>query len=176
MSRLIQGAIDGGFLEGQEVNMQKLSIFFRANTSEGLQNKLVSILGMPQVMNPVNYLGIPTTWSRSKREALAFVKDRAGIEVFIKAVSQAIPAYPMNIFCFLNNICNDIDVAVANFLVGERKIHWVSRETLGLLKQDEARKGGRSSWAWASLLAGRDIIANGAYWKILNGEHGKKYR
>ncbi|KAM2627552.1 hypothetical protein TB2_000990 [Malus domestica] len=148
MSRLIQGAIDGGFLEGQEVNMQKLSIFFRANTSEGLQNKLVSILGMPQ----------------------------AGIEVFIKAVSQAIPAYPMNIFCFLNNICNDIDVAVANFLVGERKIHWVSRETLGLLKQDEARKGGRSSWAWASLLAGRDIIANGAYWKILNGEHGKKYR
>lgn len=106
LSRLIQGAVDGGFLEGiylsmqgptlshllfaddtliflrasslnyqniiqilnaycttsgQEVSMQKSSIFFGANTPEGIRDKLVIILGMPQVMDPGNYLGIPTT-------------------------------------------------------------------------------------------------------------------
>lgn len=35
----------------------------------------------------------------------------------------------------------------------------------------EARKMGQSSWAWASLLAGKDIIVNGAYWQVLNDEH-----
>lgn len=62
------------------------------------------------------------------------------MEVLIKAVTQANLAFPMNIFCFHNNICNDIDAAIANFWwgqkVGERKIHWVSREFLGLPKQE----------------------------------------
>ncbi|XP_070681706.1 uncharacterized protein [Malus domestica] len=92
--------------------------------------ELAGILGMPQVMDLGNYLGLPMMWGRSKMEALTFVKDRvmakiqgwkhgflsqAGREMLIKAVMQAIPAYPMNIFCFLDNICNDIDVVVANF-------------------------------------------------------------
>lgn len=61
---------------GQEVSMQKSSIFFWANIPEGLWNELLSILGKPHVMDLGNYLGIPTTWGRLKRDALAFVKDR----------------------------------------------------------------------------------------------------
>lgn len=44
--------------------------------------------------------------------------SQAGKVVFIKVVTQAIPAYLMNIFCFPDNICNDIDAVVANFLWG----------------------------------------------------------
>lgn len=32
-----------------------------------------------------------------------------------------------------------------------------------------ALKGGKSSWAWSSLLEGREIIANGARWQVVNG-------
>lgn len=96
----------------------------------------MNILGMPQVQDPGNYLGIPTIWGRSKRETLAFVKDKvlvkiqgwkqgflslAGREVLIKAVTQAIRAYPVNIFCFLDNICNDIDATVDKFWWGQRE-------------------------------------------------------
>lgn len=72
---------------------------------------------------------------RSKWEALAFVKDRvmvkiqgwkqgflsqAGSELLIKGVTQTIPTSPMNIFCFPDNICNDIDAEVAKFWWGQR--------------------------------------------------------
>lgn len=33
----------------------------------------------------------------------------------------------------------------------------------------DAKKGGRASWAWNSLLVGREIIASGARWQIGNG-------
>lgn len=34
----------------------------------------------------------------------------------------------------------------------------------------EARRGSRSSWAWSSILEGRDLLAKGAQWQINNGE------
>ncbi|CAL9018252.1 unnamed protein product [Prunus brigantina] len=40
----------------------------------------------------------------------------------------------------------------------------------------EAKKGGRASWAWASLLEGRKIILQGARWQILNGKQAKLWK
>lgn len=34
----------------------------------------------------------------------------------------------------------------------------------------EAKRGGRASWGWTSLLVGRDILLRGAHWQIMNGE------
>jgi hypothetical protein len=34
----------------------------------------------------------------------------------------------------------------------------------------KAVKGARASWAWSSLLVGRDTLLNGGLWKIGNGE------
>ncbi|KAM1708753.1 hypothetical protein ACFX2K_001685 [Malus domestica] len=91
---------------------------------------------MPQVEDPGKYLGISTDWGSSKKEALAYVNDRvlrkiegwkqqflsqAGREVLIKAVAQAVPAYPMNIFKFPDSLCNEIDAAIARFWWGQRE-------------------------------------------------------
>ena len=98
---------------------------------------------------------------------------------------------------------------------GTNKIHWVSKDVLGLPKKLgglgfrnfkefndallakqcwrllgdptslwarvlkaryfphcsflEATKGGRPSWAWSSLLSGRDLLVSGSHWQIMNG-------
>lgn len=56
----------------------------------------------------------------------------------IKAVAQAMPAYPMNIFKFSDTLCNEIDAALARFWwrqrENERRIHWVSWEDMGYSK------------------------------------------
>ncbi|CAN6678460.1 unnamed protein product [Malus baccata var. baccata] len=220
---------------GQQVNMQKSSVFFGANISDELRGDLEGILGMPAVENPGIYLGVPAIWGRSKNGGLAYVKDRvlgkvqgwkqstlssAGKEVLIKTVVQAIPAYPMTIFKFPANVCNDLDSIISKFWWGhkgdERRIHWISRNTMGLPKvegglgfhcfrdfndallakqcwrliQDphsfwarvlkaryfphcsilEAKRGGRASWAWSSILSGRDLLLKESHWQIFNGK------
>ncbi|CAN6556372.1 unnamed protein product [Malus baccata var. baccata] len=151
---------------GQEVNLQKSSVFFGTNTPVRVSEELGSILGMPIVDNPGTYLGVPTLWGRSKKQGLAYVKGRiveklqgwknstlskAGKEVLIKAVVQAIPAYPMNIFKF-----------PAMVLIKAR--YFPNCSFL------DAKKEGRAFWAWSSLLMGRDLLINGTHWQIMGGQ------
>ncbi|CAN6675688.1 unnamed protein product [Malus baccata var. baccata] len=220
---------------GQKVNLQKSSIYFGENVPSGVAANLGGILGVSVVDNPDTYLGVPAIWGRSKKRGLAYVKgrilgklqgwkqsalSRAGREVLIKAVVQAIPAYPMCIFKFPSVVCHELDALVARFWWGghgeNRKIHWVSKEVLGLPKDMgglgfrnfqefkdallakqcwrlltepnslwarvikaryfphcfflEAKKGARASWAWSSLLAGRELLASGSHWQIMSGD------
>ncbi|CAN6707535.1 unnamed protein product [Malus baccata var. baccata] len=220
---------------GQEVNLQKSNVFFGANTSVRVSEELGSILGMPVLDNPGSYLGVSACWGCSKKQGLAYVKGRiieklqgwkqctlskAGKEVLIKAVVQAVPAYPMNLFKFPAMVCDELDTLVARFWWGngggDNKIHWVSKKVLGLLKNLgglglrnfmefndallakqcwrllcdpsslwarvmkaryfpncsflEAKKGGRASWAWSSLLSGRDLLIQGTHWQIMGGQ------
>ncbi|KAM2060118.1 hypothetical protein ACFX1T_045347 [Malus domestica] len=220
---------------GQQVNKSKSCVFFGGNVPDQLALQLATILGMEKVGNPGVYLGVPAIWGRSKRSGLAYVKGRllgkiqgwkrstlsqAGREVLIKAVAQAVPAYPMNLFKFPKTFCNDLDALISKFWWGqndgENRIHWVSKEQLGKSKEEgglglrcftefnnallakqcwrllsepnslwasvikgryfpncsffDAKRGGRASWAWSSLLVGREIIRGGAHWQIMNGK------
>ncbi|CAN6558737.1 unnamed protein product [Malus baccata var. baccata] len=102
------------------------------------KSSLGSLLGMPVVSDPGVYLGLPAIWGRSKRSSLAFVKGRvmgkiqgwkqsalsfAGKEVLLKAVVQAIPTYPMNLFKFPAAVCKDLDSMSVGFLWGDCA-HW----------------------------------------------------
>ncbi|CAL2260356.1 unnamed protein product [Prunus armeniaca] len=76
------------------------------------------------------YLGLPTMWGRSKREAMNYVKEtmmgkvegwkqklltQADREILIKAVAQAIPTYPMYVFLFPGGLCRELDGILAKF-------------------------------------------------------------
>ncbi|KAM2541651.1 hypothetical protein TB2_021190 [Malus domestica] len=34
----------------------------------------------------------------------------------------------------------------------------------------EAKKGARASWAWSSLLSGRELLASESHWQIMGGK------
>ncbi|KAM2052668.1 hypothetical protein FF1_002420 [Malus domestica] len=61
---------------GQQVSLQKSTVYFSANTSVALAHELSGILEMTVVEDPGTYLGVPTMWGRLKRDALAFIKER----------------------------------------------------------------------------------------------------
>ncbi|KAM1161008.1 hypothetical protein ACFX1X_000168 [Malus domestica] len=115
---------------GQEVNLQKSIIYFGANTPKTVWEELCRILRMPNVDDPGRYLGVPALWGCSKDETLGYVKERilrkiqgwkkwwlfqAGRAILIKAVAQAVSSYPMSVFKFPNNLCKEIDAALAKF-------------------------------------------------------------
>ena len=101
------------------------------------------------------YLGLPVYMGKSKEKTFAYLKDRvwkqvqgwkekllskAGKEIFIKAVAQAIPSYAMSCFDLTKNLCDDISRMICRFWwaqqSNEHKMHWLSKETPCTRKED----------------------------------------
>ena len=91
-----------------------------------------------------NYLGLPTEFGRSKKQAFGYIKESlcaeaagwkkkmlspAGKEVLHKCVALALPIYAMDCFKLLKTLCKKMNSALANFWWGSagdtRKIHWM---------------------------------------------------
>ena len=113
---------------------------------------------MERVGDPSSYLGVPTIWGQSKKSGLAYIKGRligklqgwkkttlsqAGQEVFMKAVVQAIPAYPMNLFKFPASLCNEFDAMISKLWWGKKR---VSTEYIGFLERSWVRRMIRDVW------------------------------
>lgn len=60
----------------QQVNVQKLCVFFGANLPSCLSTELSHELGLPSVDDLGKYLGLPSFWGRFKKQGLAYVKGR----------------------------------------------------------------------------------------------------
>ncbi|GAV78934.1 hypothetical protein CFOL_v3_22399 [Cephalotus follicularis] len=60
--------------------------------------------------------------------------SKAGREVLIKVVTQAIPTYAMGVFKLLLCLCEDLNRMVSNFWWGQQsdasKIHWIAWQKL----------------------------------------------
>ena len=140
---------------GQCINMEKSSVYFSSNTRGNHRDEIVSLLGVKEVERFGSYLGLPTLVGRAKYQTFSFLKDRvwkklqgwkgnmlskAGKEVLIKAIAQAIPTYTMGVFQLLVKWCDELNSLCAKFWWGqignEKKIHWKSWDCLTQPKKE----------------------------------------
>jgi hypothetical protein len=140
---------------GQEINLSKSEVFFSRNLSRAAQEDLSNIMGVKHVMGTGTYLGLPSMVGRSKKETFAYIKDRiwkrinrwrsrpmsrAGKEVMIKSVLQAIPAYIMNIYLLPDTLINDIERMINAFWWGggsdNKGIRWLAWDKIACPKDE----------------------------------------
>lgn len=140
---------------GQVINREKSSILFSTNTPRQKKNDVMQVLGLQVESSDGKYLGLPMYVGRSKAKCFAYLKDKilariqgwkerflskAGKEILIKAVAQAIPTYAMACFDLTKGLCEEISDMICRFWWAqqedERKTHWVSNRKLHLPKEN----------------------------------------
>ena len=127
---------------GQAINRQKTTFFFSRNTSQEVKKDIRTILGAQIMTDCEQYLGLPMVGGKSKvgtfKEILEQITKRvmgskekdiskAGREILIKTVAQAIPTYSMSIFRIPKAVCDGINSLLEKYWWGqtqnEKKIH-----------------------------------------------------
>jgi hypothetical protein len=128
----------------QKVNLQKSSIFFGKGCNEVFKGNLKNIIGITCEALSEKYLGLPTVVGRSKEGAFKSITDRsrgkvggwkgqglskAGREVLVKSILQAVPTYAMGCFQLTKGQCKQLTSISAGFwwgaTEGRRKVHWL---------------------------------------------------
>uniref|UniRef100_A0A2N9GPG8 Reverse transcriptase domain-containing protein n=1 Tax=Fagus sylvatica TaxID=28930 RepID=A0A2N9GPG8_FAGSY len=140
---------------GQKINREKTAIYFSSNTSQVTRQLILEFWGSQGASNFDKYLGLPAMIGRSKKSIFNGLKERivqrlqgwkekflskAGREVLIKAVAQAIPTYAMNCFRLPKAWCEEVNGLIARYWWGqkkdERKLHWIKWDKLCTAKAE----------------------------------------
>lgn len=114
----------------QVINQNKSSVIFSRNVSDISREVAEEILEVKAGDLRGNYLGLPSLTGRKKREILGFIKNkfigrikswngkflsRAGREILMKNVVQAIPTYAMSVFLLPSELCHEIEIAMNGY-------------------------------------------------------------
>lgn len=127
---------------------------FSLSIQQATKNYLNNIIKMRVVLNLGQYLGLPSTFTRSKSKDFKYFLDKIWSklqgwksklfssgekETLIKSVVQAIPTYAIGCFWLPKTITSKIYSLCANFWwgsrEGKRKIHWMRWKRLYLPKE-----------------------------------------
>ena len=139
---------------GQMINKDKSAVMFSKGTSNlGKRNFKLSLHIQDEAYNE-RYLGLPIYLGRSKTKAFGYLKERiwkkiqgwkekflskAGKEILVKAVAQAIPIYAMSCFDITKTFCDEISNMVCRYWWNnqdEDRHHWLGWKCLSKPKCD----------------------------------------
>lgn len=140
---------------GHQVNLDKSAVVFSKNAPVSVRLQVRDVLGTQEVDCHDIYLGLPTVIGKSRKQVFDNIHERvwhkikgwktkilskAGKEVLIKAVAQAISAYAMSCFVLPSSLTDEIQAIICRFWWGsvnwERRIHWVSWRKMCLAKEE----------------------------------------
>ena len=114
----------------QQLNRAKTSFFFSSNVPTTIKEEIQKRFGVQVIKQHEKYLGLPSLVGRNKRNSFNDIKEKlgkklagwkekmlskAGREVLIKAVAQAIPTYTMSCFKIPDSLCDDLTSMIRNF-------------------------------------------------------------
>lgn len=77
-------------MSGQQVNLDKLSIFFSPNTAETVVEKTKNFLKIRAISGIDKYLGVPLAFGRSKKKHLGAIKNKMISKV--RAWKEGVPS------------------------------------------------------------------------------------
>ncbi|WVZ57476.1 hypothetical protein U9M48_007857 [Paspalum notatum var. saurae] len=136
-------------MRNQMINRDKTSILFSPNTSEKIQKSFLTELRITSLAINEKYLGLPVYVGKSKKSMFEYIKrkekllSKAGKEIMIKAVAQAIATYAMSCFDLTKGLCDEISSMIGRYWWSQQdksnKIHWVAWEKL-------TRRRTRQAW------------------------------
>ena len=172
----------------QQVNRQKITLFFSKNTPSPIRIEVKQFWGVSSSSQFAKYLGLLASIGRNKGQTFKRVKDRlirrlegwnerflskAGREVLIKAVVQAISAYSMSVFMLPRGWCDEINALVAKYWWGLQgsswKIHWCQWSSLCQPKE----AGGLG---FQDLMAFNKALLAKQGWRLLSNTHSLFFR
>jgi hypothetical protein len=129
---------------GQMINKDKSSAFFSKGTRARTKSAVLNVLGIPRESQNQRYLGLPVHLGPSKSKEFEYLKEKvwrriegwkerllskAGKEISIKAVAQAIPTYAMSCFDLTKKLCDEISSMINRYWWsqqdGKDKCHWI---------------------------------------------------
>lgn len=136
------------------INVAKSSISFSAKTPQDVRLRVKQYLKIEKEGGVGKYLGLPEHFGRKKKDLFSSITDRmlqraltwstrfllmAGKATMLQAVLSAIPTFAMTCFELPVSLCKHIQSILTRFFwdskEGERKICWVSWDTLTLPKK-----------------------------------------
>jgi hypothetical protein len=140
---------------GQAISFPKSEVFYSKVVSEQVAAAISNILGVQEVLGTGKYLGLPSMVGRSRQATFGYIKDRiwqrirswsskclskAGREVMVKSVLQAIPTYIMSVFLLPKTLIDDIEKMMNSFWWGNggasnRGMRWMAWEKLSVHKR-----------------------------------------
>lgn len=140
---LVKAINDYSCASGQRINFEKSNIRFSSNAKVEDPVLFCQRLGVVEVQELSKYLGMPSHVGRCRVAAFSIIKDRlwarlnswatqllskAGQEILIRAVAQAIPTFLMS--CFKIPLCliDDMNAMISRSWWGKtgggKGIHW----------------------------------------------------
>jgi hypothetical protein len=118
---------------------------FSRNTPFSSRQAVLACLHIRAEARTEKYLGLPVYIGRSRKKTFAYLKDRiwkkiqgwkerflskAGKDILIKAVAQAIPTFAMSCFDLTKTLCDEISAMICRFWWAqqekENKVYWLS--------------------------------------------------
>ncbi|WVZ54295.1 hypothetical protein U9M48_005117 [Paspalum notatum var. saurae] len=134
---------------GQVINKDKSSILFSPNTTSHIKQSFRSVFSINQEAMNERYLGLPVAVGRSRKKAFEYIKNKvwaciqgwqekllskAGKEVLVKAVAQAIPTYATSCFDLTKSLCDELSSMIGRYWWSQQdktnKVHWLAWDQL----------------------------------------------
>ncbi|XP_019150316.1 PREDICTED: uncharacterized protein LOC109147128 [Ipomoea nil] len=173
---------------GQLINFEKSSAVYSSNTPSHVRAVVSELIGVPEAADLGRYLGLPSMLGRNKTAVFRYIESnvrarigmwqnkllsRAGKEVLLKSIAQALPIFTMSVFLLPMRVCDTLEKLYNRFWWGgggqdRRGIHWLSwgrmcipksRGGLGFKKLHEFTMALLAKQGWRILINPESLVS-----------------